>query len=148
GEIGEVLEVYANNHFQLKSRDDIRLDPELGGGALLDVGCYCIRFANLVFGGDPIAAAALARWAPEGVDEAMQGALGYTQDRRLLFSGSFLRPGDQLSRVLGTEGEIRLTNPYHPKAEDTLEVHVGGHVRAERPSGPEPSFTDAIRHIQ
>jgi predicted dehydrogenase len=148
GTIGEIVEVYTNNHFQLGRRNDIRLDPALGGGALLDVGCYCIRLANLVFERDPDEAAALAQWAPEGVDEAIHAVLGYGDQRRLLFSGSFLQRSDQMTRVIGTEGEIRLTNPYHPTADDTLEVHAGGHISEESPSGPEPSFTDAIRHIQ
>lgn len=147
GELGEVQEVQSSHHFQLRTRDNIRLSPELGGGALFDVGCYCIRLANLVFESDPAEAIAVARWAPEGVDEAMHGVVTYGGGRRLLFSCGIAQRVDLFARIIGSRGEVRLTNPFHPSPDDTLEVLSADGSRVEKPSGPEPSFTDAIRHI-
>lgn len=148
GDLGEVRETHASLHFRLRSRENIRLSPELSGGALNDVGCYCICLADLIFEETAQEGMALARWAPEGVDEAMDGVLGYPADRRLLFSCGMFRPWDGFSRIIGSQGEIRISNPYHPEREDVLEVRQGSEVRVEQAGGVEPSFAFAIRAIQ
>lgn len=148
GGIGDPVEVQSNFHFQIRSRQNIRLDPELGGGALNDVGCYCIRLANFVFGADPQRGIAVANWAPEGVDAEMQGVLDYPDGDHLLFSCGLQRRVDVFSRVLGTAGEIRLTNPFHPSATDTMEIRSGETVTIEASGQDTPSFTPAIQHIQ
>lgn len=147
GEIGELREVQANFHFKLTNPANIRLDWALGGGGLYDVGCYCIRFGRLLLG-EATDGTALARWTDQGVDLDLQGVLGFLGDRRLLLSCGMARPPDTFARVIGSEGEVRLSNPYHSRQADTLEVRHGGEVRVERPSNDEPSFTDALRHIQ
>lgn len=148
GEIGDPVEVQSDFHFQIRSRQNIRLDPELGGGALNDVGCYCIRLANFVFGAAPVQGAALANWAPEGVDAEMESVLAYPDETHLMFSCGLQRRVDTFSRVLGTAGQVRFTNPFHPSATDTMEIRSGNAVSIE-PSGQDvPSFTPAIDHIQ
>lgn len=148
GEIGEVAEVQSTFHFAIGNRHNIRLSPELGGGALLDVGCYCVSFARLVFAADIAGGMAVATWAPEGVDEEMDGVLSFSSERRLLFSCGMRRQGNTFTRILGTEGEIRLTNPFHPHPNDTVELRpVVGEVSQHGAANEEPSFTPAIRHI-
>jgi len=146
GEIGELREVQANFHFKLTNSDNIRFDPALGGGGLYDVGCYCIRFGRLLLG-EATDGTALARWTDQSVDLDLQGVLQFAGDRRLLLSCGMARPPDTFARVIGSEGEVRLSNPYHSRHADTLEVRRGDDVRVERPSNDEPSFTDALRHI-
>ena len=48
GRIGEIAAVRSAFTFRLRTTDNIRLDPELGGGALMDVGCYCVNVARTV----------------------------------------------------------------------------------------------------
>jgi predicted dehydrogenase len=148
GEIGEVREIQSSFHFRLTRRQNIRLSPEMGGGSLLDVGCYPIHLAGVLWEEMPQAAATVATPAPEGVDEQMQGVVAYPSMSRLVFSCGFDRDYDTLTRVLGMEGEVRLTNAFHPKAEDTLTV-IRGDAAETEPSGQSvPSFTQAIEHIQ
>lgn len=147
GVIGSPREIQGSFYFQLRNRDNIRLDPKLGGGALYDVGCYPIRLAGLLFGGEAETGVALPGWSPEGVDEEMRGVLAFPDDRHLTFSCGMALPPDTFTRILGTEGEIRLTNPYHPNAHDTLELRCGDDVTVEYPSDDVPSFTPALEHI-
>lgn len=147
GVIGELREIHSDFHFPMRRRPNIRLSPELAGGALNDVGCYSIRLAQLLFGAAPDRGVAVANWAPEGVDEEMQAILAYSGERRLVLSCGFLCPYDTLARLLGDAGEIRLSNPFHPTAEDTIDVILPDRSAAETPTGSEPSFTAAIRHI-
>ena len=150
GEIGEVREIQSRFHFFMDDPNDIRMFAELAGGSIQDVGCYPIRLARLLFDDEPDLTRALADavWTEDGVDEELWGALVFPGERRLLFSCGFRSGYDTFTRVLGTEGEIRMTNPFHPEAGDELTVVVEGESETQTPvpSG-ERSFTPAIRHI-
>ena len=50
GAIGELREIQSNFYFKLRNRHNIRLSPEMYGGAVNDVGCYAVRLAQLLFG--------------------------------------------------------------------------------------------------
>jgi predicted dehydrogenase len=150
GQIGEVREIASRFHFVLDDPNDIRLAAELGGGSLFDVGCYPIRLARLLFDAEPDLDRTLADavWTPSGVDTELWGALTFPRDRRLVFSCGFVAADDTFTGVFGTEGEIRMTKPFHPGPGDTLRIVRGDEVR-EHPAAPagERSFTPAIRHI-
>ncbi len=145
--IGEIREIQSCFYFRLRNRQNIRLSPEMYGGALNDVGCYPLRLAQLIFGSAPEDGVACPTWAPEGVDEEMQAIAEYPGNLRLTFSCGILRPYDTFTRILGSAGEIRLTNPYHPGPEDTLEVRTPRREVIEHVTGTEPSFTRMIEHI-
>ena len=151
GAIGDLREVYSRFHFLLRDPRDVRMLASLSGGSLQDVGCYPIRLARLVFGTEPEPAGAIADavWE-DGVDIELWGALPFADGRRLVLSCGFRSGDDTFSRVLGTEGEIRMTNPFHPEEGDTLTVVRDGAVVSTEPAMPsgERSFTPAIRHIQ
>ncbi len=147
GAIGEVREIQANFYFQLRDRQNIRLSQAMAGGALNDVGCYCLRLAELVFGGAAESAVALPVWAPEGVEEEVSEIASYGDGRRLVFSCGLMRPYDTFTRLIGTEGEIRLVNPYHPSEADHMELRQPGRETIDHPTGSAPSFTRAIEHI-
>ena len=150
GQIGEVREIASRFHFALDDPRDIRLSAELGGGSVFDVGCYPIRLARLLFDDEPDLGRTIADavWTTSGVDTELWGALTFPGDRRLVFSCGFVTAYETFSRVFGTEGEIRMTNPFHPRAGDTFAIVRGDDVQehAAAPTG-EHSFTPAIRHI-
>ena len=55
---------------------------------------------------------------------------------------------DTFTRVLGTEAEIRITDPFHPNSDDELTVVRDGEFETQpAPTSGEMSFTPAIRHI-
>jgi predicted dehydrogenase len=66
-----------------------------------------------------------------------------------VFSCGFRSAYDTTTSVNGTRGTIRLTNPFHPGAADTMTLIRDGDVIETWPAAPsgEPSFTAAIRHI-
>jgi predicted dehydrogenase len=150
GLIGEIREMQSRFHFILDDPNDIRLFADLAGGSIQDVGCYPIRLARLLFDAEPDLARTIAdaEWTPDGADTEMWGALAFPDDRRLVFSCGFRSGYDTLTRILGTEGEIRMTGPFHPGSEDEVVVVRDGKtdVQPATTSG-EMSFTPAIRHI-
>jgi predicted dehydrogenase len=147
GAIGGLREVQSTFHFTIRRSGDIRLSAELGGGSLNDVGCYNVRLARLAFDADPVHGIAVARWTPESVDIESAGVLGFPDERRLVYSCGMDLPQDTFSRLIGTQGEIRLTHPWHPGPHDTLEIWRDGNRTVESAEQTEPSFTPMLRHI-
>lgn len=148
GAIGEIREIQSELHFPLVDRQDIRFRPELGGGALHDTGCYPLQLADWLWEEEAVRCLSDAVWAPEGVDAEMAGVVTYPGGRRLIFSCGMISRRRSFGRILGTEGEMRLTHPFHPGPNDSLVVMTGDRIETEDGLGQEPSFTAAIRHIQ
>jgi predicted dehydrogenase len=150
GTIGEIREMQSRFHFILDDPGNIRLFADLAGGSIQDVGCYSIRLARLLFDAEPDLSRTIAdaEWTPDGADTEMWGALVFPGDRRLVFSCGFRSGYDSLARVLGTEGEIRMTGPFHPGPEDEIVILRDEKTdRQPATTSGEMSFTPAIRHI-
>jgi predicted dehydrogenase len=146
GAIGELREIHSSFHFSLPRQTNIRLDRDLGGGALFDVGCYSVRLARLLFDADPTSGTAMAA-EESGVDTETVGLLDFPGGRRLVLSCGFDRASDRFTRLLGTDGEIRISDPFHPTPEDTVEVWRAGRRQREVPAPAGTAFSWAIRHI-
>ena len=151
GAIGGLREIQSDFHFALGSASArTRLSASLAGGALNDVGCYPVRLARFLFAAEHDTVSAAAVWDPGGVDAETWGWLGFPGDRRLLLSCGFRRAQDTFSALIGTAGQVHITNPFHPGPGDRFEVRAGGREPAGYPgTGPDRySFTPAVRHIQ
>jgi xylose dehydrogenase (NAD/NADP) len=61
GDIGDLRVIRSSFTFRLARLDNIRLAPDLGGGALIDVGCYCVNVSRTMAGTEPVAGHAVAR---------------------------------------------------------------------------------------
>lgn len=149
GAIGELLEIQSDFHFRVTRPDNIRLMRDLDGGALNDVGCYPVRIALELFGAGHTDAWAATVWGGQDVDLDTQGSLGFPGGRRLLLTCGMRRGYDTFTRLLGTAGQIQLTNPFHPGRGDSYTVLTDGEPPRTLDAGAaEPSFTGMIRHIQ
>lgn len=148
GTIGRLRDITSEFHYNLTSTANIRLVPELAGGALNDVGCYPVRFAQLVFDASPTAGTAAARWSDRDVDLQLEGVLEFGETHQLLISCGMTRDTGTFSRVIGEHGEIRVTNPFHARDFDTLEIRTEARVMVEHVGNREPTFAPALRHIQ
>jgi predicted dehydrogenase len=151
GTIGELREIQSDFHFFMSNpQTNIRMSTDLAGGALLDVGCYPVRLARDLFGAEHEAAWAQAERAAGGVDRVTWGVLNFPGGRHLYLSCGFARAADTFTRLLGSGGQIHITNPFHPRAWDTFAVWPNGRdPLTHQGSGPNrESFTPLIQHIQ
>jgi predicted dehydrogenase len=148
GAVGELREIQSGFHFRVGRPDNIRLSADLEGGALRDVGCYPVRLAQELFGPDYLSARAVSEPGGDDVDIETWGTLGYSGGRRLLLSCGMRRSVDTHSRLLGTDGQISVSNLFHPGPRDQVVLHHAGGETTVFPPGPdEPAFTAALRHI-
>ena len=102
GTIGELRVIRSAFGFGLNDSHNIRLNPELGGGALLDVGCYCVHMSRLVAGTEPDEVFAQAVTGATGVDEAMTAILHFPHDVLAHFDCSFRTDYRESLEVQGT----------------------------------------------
>jgi D-xylose 1-dehydrogenase (NADP+, D-xylono-1,5-lactone-forming) len=93
---------------------NIRFAPELGGGALMDVGCYCINFSRLLAGAEPVSCYATARKHASGVDEVVTGTMQFPGDVLASFTAGMGVQADNTAYVCGTEGYVEVTVPWKP----------------------------------
>lgn len=148
GRIGALREITSEFHFAVRSPENIRLHPELGGGALYDVGCYPIRLARLLTGSEPISAVGTASGGPEGVDWDMAAVAEFAGDVRLLMSAGMRRSPSTFTRIVGSMGELRVTNPFHPRPGDSVELWVDHELVETWTAGRRTAFEHAIIHVQ
>jgi predicted dehydrogenase len=128
GAVGEVRVVKAAFSFPLPEAPNVRWDAELDGGALMDVGCYCVSAARLLCG-EPTEVRGLS--VGDGVDRRFAGLLGFGEDGPLAtFDCGFDLPARGLLEVVGAGGTIVVRDPWHVN-EPGIEV-AGGHVAVER----------------
>ena len=146
GELGELRHVEAHFCVPLWNFSDIRYRYELGGGATMDLGCYCINLIRFLAGAEPEAAGARALAASPQIDRFMEADFRFP-------SGATARMTCSLwSRVLlrtralarGTKGELRIWLPFQPHFFHRLVVRGQGGRRVERFSR-EPSYVWQLR---
>lgn len=90
------------------------VEKELGGGALLDIGVYCLQFILMVFRGErPLSIQASGVLLDSGVDESAVVALKFSRNRMAFcaFSISARLPNDAV--ICGTKGSIKVLGPMH-----------------------------------
>jgi D-xylose 1-dehydrogenase (NADP+, D-xylono-1,5-lactone-forming) len=126
GAIGELRLVRAQFSFNLTRAVDVRLDAELGGGALLDVGAYCVNVSRLV-AGEPEVVHAEQVVGPTGVDLRFAGVMRFPGDVLGHFDCGFDLPRRHEVEVAGSEGMLRLA-PAFGDDRGVLELHRGDEV--------------------
>ena len=108
-----------------------------------------VRLAVELLRGELESAWATAILGGDGVDVDLQGSLGYSGHQRLTLSCGFLRSDDRFARLLGTAGQIHITDPFHPGPDDSFTLcEEGKEPRGYSSTDEVPSFTAAIRHMQ
>jgi glucose-fructose oxidoreductase len=115
GKLGE-LRIF-NSVFTMQVKEgDIRLQKELGGGTLYDIGIYCINAARYLFGDEPIEVAAFCANGGDPrfqeVDEMTSVIMRFPDERLATFTCSFGAAEVSSYRIVGTKGELRVTPAY------------------------------------
>ncbi len=116
GLVGPVRLVRASFSFDIRSRpDDIRLKPELAGGALMDVGSYPVNICRAVYGHAPLVVAARVHTTSQiGVDMATNAVLDFGEGRFGMIDCSFELPTRQMVEIIGEAGTLTIPVPFTP----------------------------------
>ena len=107
----------------LADRDNHRWKPEMGGGALFDLGVYCLAPLLVAAQRLPVEVVGSAVAAPSGVDASFSGWLDFGDGFTATIECSFEAPARQLVEVVGTDASVTVHQAFTPGPDDTT-VHV------------------------
>ena len=112
GAIGELRHVRASFSFLLEDPANIRLSPDLAGGALMDLGCYCVSGVRLL-AGDPERCAGIERRPAGGVDVRFAGVLEHPRGVTSQIACAFDWPFGCALEAIGSTGSLLVRDPWH-----------------------------------
>jgi xylose dehydrogenase (NAD/NADP) len=136
GAIGQLRLIRSTFSYGLFDEANIRLRTDVDGGALMDVGCYCISGARLL-GGEAEAVFGRAYIGPTGTDWAFTGSLRFPGGVLALFDCATCLPERDELEAIGSEGSLFLDDPWHCQS-PVIELRRDGGVEriALEPANP------------
>ena len=112
GRIGELQSIRGVFNFMLDHRGDYRYQPEMGGGAIWDIGIYPLSYAQWLMKEPAKQVFGVQRKGKTGVDMVFQGEMVFSGERFAQISCSFQSPTHTSVEIMGTKGRILLARPF------------------------------------
>jgi xylose dehydrogenase (NAD/NADP) len=128
GAIGRVRLIRAAFSFAVADAPNVRLDPGLDGGGLMDVGCYCVGGARLL-AGEPEQVYGEQVVGASGVDEIFTGTMRFPDDVLAQFDCGLVLPVRDELEAIGDEGSLFLDDPWHCRTPG-LELRTASGIEA------------------
>ena len=140
GTIGEIRLIRGVFAFTLENPGDIRLDTNMGGGSLWDLGSYCVSFARTVLQMEPVEVSAYQVSGDTGVDMSFSAQMRFPTGTLVQFFSSFQAFAHIEADFLGTEGRIHADIPW------TNRIGASANVRITRSGNTEgeSTFSDSL----
>jgi predicted dehydrogenase len=128
GRLGELRALHTTFHTTIADGPNIRWDPEAGGGALADIGCYVTSLLLHLAGEEPVRVSATAQWTGgakgRGVDRAFAGQLVFSSGLSAQFECSLDSPRSESLEVVGIRGILRVPKPFKMRAREELSLQT------------------------
>jgi len=113
GEIGELKTIQSFFSYYNADPDNIRNRADIGGGAMMDIGCYTISLSRFIFGGEPTRGVGFMDRDPEfGTDRLFSGMLDF-KGRVSSFTCSTQLADYQRVNIFGATGRIEILIPFN-----------------------------------
>lgn len=113
GRIGNLQSIAMFFSYFNDDKNNIRNKIEMGGGALMDIGCYCINFSRFIFEDEPKRVSSLiARDAETSIDKVTSAMLDFPNGQAAFTCSTQIAPY-QRTQILGTKGRIEIEIPVN-----------------------------------
>ncbi|MDQ2078150.1 Gfo/Idh/MocA family protein [Marinimicrobium sp. ABcell2] len=123
-DLGQVRLINAFFGYNNRNADDIRNLPDIGGGGLMDIGCYGISLARLVYGCEPQRVIASLRPLPGYQVDCLATAMLEFPEGIATFTASTKTEPTQWAEIHGEAGLMRLEKPFNPEPGQDAKVHL------------------------
>lgn len=111
--VGDVKAVHSHFSYYNDDTSNIRNIADMGGGAMLDIGCYCVSLSRFVFGREPERVAGRVERDPgTKIDRFSSGMLDFGSGTAAFSCGTQLQPYQRVN-ILGTKGRIEVEIPFN-----------------------------------
>ena len=151
GDLGQIIDIDASFTFTIgpEADDNYRWSADQGGGALLDVGIYCLGPIVELWGSTPDLVEATALWHTSGVDARTEATLEWVDGRQARIRCSFVDSEEQRIEIIGSDASLVLATDAHtggPRADTIVVARSDGRVRnvSVTPSDPYLGMVDAF----
>jgi predicted dehydrogenase len=122
GTIGQLKNIHSIFSYYNDNPEDIRNQPEIGGGGLLDIGCYCISLSRYLFDSEPIRVCGTIERDPKMKTDRLTSAVLEFEKGTSTFTCSTQLIDRRHVEVFGTRGKIEMTTPFVPSAESRAKI--------------------------
>ena len=113
GAIGEPRLIRSAFSYSLYDSDNIRLRTDVEGGALMDVGCYCVSSSRFAAGAEPLSVYGQAWFGETGTDWVFTGSIRFPGDLLAIFDCGTALPNRDELEIYGSDGSLFLDDPFH-----------------------------------
>jgi predicted dehydrogenase len=114
GKIGEVRAIQVLFSYFNKDPKNVRNMADIGGGGMLDIGCYPITVSRFIFNGEPKRVTATIDRDPKFKTDRLAGGLAdFGDGRHLSFTISTQLAPYQRVNIMGTKGRIEIEIPFN-----------------------------------
>jgi len=96
---------------------NVRFDPALAGGALMDIGCYCVNLSLAIAAVNPIEVTATAVMHENGVDEFAAGHMKFANGIIATFMCGMSVQADNTAYICGSQGYLEIPRPWKPEVD-------------------------------
>lgn len=127
GDIGEVRAIQVMFSYSNRDPKNVRNMADIGGGGLLDIGCYPITVSRFIFGAEPTRVAATIDFDPKFKTDRLAGGMAdFGKGRHLSFSISTQMAPFQRVQIMGTKGRIEVEVPFNAPPDKPNRIFVQG----------------------
>ncbi len=138
GVIGELRAIVGLFSYFNRDAKNVRNVAELGGGGLMDIGCYPILASRWMFGAEPLRVWGIAEKDPEfGVDRLTSGMMEFPSGQAVFTCSTQMVPYQRM-QFLGTKGRIEIEIPFNAPPDKPTRIFIddgrdvfGGGIRTE-----------------
>lgn len=121
GAIGKVRLIRTSFCYRTRVIDgNIRFSRELAGGAMMDIGCYCVNFSRLIAGTEPTRIYAIGKLHETKVDVSASGVMDFPGGIQATFACGMDIQANNAASICGTEGYIEIPVPWKPPVRDAI----------------------------
>ncbi|HEX5242763.1 MAG TPA: Gfo/Idh/MocA family oxidoreductase [Tepidisphaeraceae bacterium] len=99
---------------------NIRFSRKLAGGAMMDIGCYCVNFSRLIGGAEPTGIHAIGQLHETNVDVSASGVMDFPDGIQAIFGCAMDVQANNVASICGTEGYIEIPVPWKPPVRDAI----------------------------
>ena len=149
GELGAVRRIEAAFDVTIPYRPgELRHTLAVGGGALMDLGCYPLHAVRTLLGGEPTILSATAHCDHPGVDITTSAELAFPGGETASIHTSMApdTPFDAWIRVEGSDGLLEITNPIHPHRGHSITTTIKGNAKTFTADG-QSTYDHQLAHV-
>ena len=131
GKIGELRTIQSFFSYYNSDPNNIRNKADIGGGGLMDIGCYCISLSRFIFGAEPRRVCSIREEDPEmKVDRLTSGILEFASGTSTFTCAIQLVPYQRVN-IFGTKGRIEIEIPFNAPPDRPCKIWHGDDARIE-----------------